>query len=92
MAMNLDQVLIALFKVAGALVVTGAVAYLGILLWWEAFKHTKTAKMLHDFIKDNMDVLYKWHAERYEDNVKLEGIRYWLFVRVKKPKERGGNE
>jgi len=88
MSVNLDIILLNIFKIVGAFVVIGAIAYLGILLWWEAFKNTKTAKMLHDFIKDNMNILYEWYAEHYEDNVKLEGIRYWLFIKIKKPKER----
>jgi|GEM_PF-5034708 len=65
MAVNLDAILISIFKVAGAFALIGSLAWIGIEMWWKFFERTKTAKMALEYIKAHRAEFERWYLENY---------------------------
>ena len=67
--MNLDAILISIFKVAGAFAMTSLLAWIGIEMWWEFFERTKTAKMALEYIKTHRAEFERWYLqEKWEED------------------------
>ena len=63
--MNLDAILINIFKVVGAFAMTSLLAWIGIEMWWKFFNRTKTAKMALEYIKAHRAEFERWYLENY---------------------------
>jgi len=62
---NLDTILLTLFKIVGALTLSGLLAWICIEIWWEFFERTKTAKMALEYIKTHRAEFERWYLENY---------------------------
>ncbi|WP_153012534.1 hypothetical protein [Pyrococcus kukulkanii] len=62
---NIDALLLTMFKVVGAFTLTGLIAWLGIEAWLEFFDKTKTARMIKEFIRENRGYVEEWFLKKY---------------------------
>ena len=63
--MNLDAILISIFKIVGAFAMASLLAWIGIEIWWMFFERTKTAKMALEYIKAHRAEFERWYLENY---------------------------
>jgi len=65
MGVNIDAILIGIFKIVGAFAMTSLLAWIGIEIWWMFFERTKTAKMALEYIKTHRMEFESWYLQKY---------------------------